>query len=124
EIPPAWNTVLRMAVATLVLGIICAARGERLPRLTPRPEPAWAWYSALGLLGLAAPFFLFAFSAQGLSSAVNAICNGSSPLFTAALAHMLLAEERLTPRRGAGVALGFAGLLVLVWPRLAPTMSG
>ncbi|RYF93559.1 MAG: DMT family transporter [Caulobacteraceae bacterium] len=117
EIPPAWNTVLRMGVATLVLSLICAARGERLPRLRPRPDAAWAWYSALGLVGLAAPFFLFAFAAQGLPSAVNAICNGSSPLFTAALAHVLLAEERLSLRRGIGVALGFVGLVVLVLPR-------
>ncbi len=117
DIPPAWNTVMRLTVATITLSLICAVRGERLPRLTPRPDPAWGWYAALGLIGLAAPFFLFAFAAQGLPSAVNAICNGSSPLFTAALAHLLLAEERLNWRRGAGVALGFVGLVVLVWPR-------
>lgn len=117
DIPPAWNTVLRMAVATVVLALICAARGERLPALRPRPHPAWAWYAAVGLIGMALPFFLFAYAAQGLPSAVNAICNGSSPLFTAALAHMLLAEERLSWRRGLGVALGFVGLTVLVWPR-------
>jgi len=124
DIPPAWNTVWRMSVATIVLALICAGRGERLPRLLPRPDPAWGWYSALGLVGLAAPFFLFAFAAQGLPSAINAICNGSSPLFTAALAHLMLADERLDLRRGAGVALGFLGLLVLVWPRLAPSTSG
>jgi drug/metabolite transporter (DMT)-like permease len=119
DIPPAWNTVLRLLVASITLGLICAARGERLPRLLPRPDVAWAWYSAFGLIGLAAPFFLFAFAAQGLPSAINAICNGSSPLFTAALAHLMLADDRLEVRRGAGVALGFVGLVVLVWPRAA-----
>jgi drug/metabolite transporter (DMT)-like permease len=118
DIAPAWNTVIRLWVATLVLSLICAARGERLPALLPRPSPVWGWYAVLGLVGLAAPFFLFAFAARGLPSAVNAICNGSSPLFTALLAHLLLAEERLGLRRGAGVALGFVGLLVLVGPRL------
>lgn len=119
DIPPAWNTVLRLLVASITLGVICAARGERLPRLLPRPDVAWAWYSAFGLIGLAAPFFLFAFAAQGLPSAINAICNGSSPLFTTALAHLMLADDRLDLRRGAGVALGFVGLVVLVWPRAA-----
>jgi drug/metabolite transporter (DMT)-like permease len=119
DIPPAWNTVLRMAVATVVLALICAARGERLPPLRPRPHPAWAWYAAVGLIGMALPFFFFAYAAQGLPSAINAICNGSSPLFTAALAHALLPAERLDLRRGAGVALGFVGLVVLVWPRSA-----
>jgi drug/metabolite transporter (DMT)-like permease len=119
DIPPAWNTVLRLAVASLVLGAICAVRGERLPTLLPRPDPAWSWYAALGLIGLAAPFFLFAFAAKGLPSAVNAICNGSSPLFTAVLAHLMLREERLDLRKAAGVVMGFVGLMVLVWPRLA-----
>ncbi|MBX3480515.1 MAG: DMT family transporter [Caulobacter sp.] len=118
-IPPVWNTVIRLGVASLVLSLICAARGERLPPLLPRPDPAWGWYAALGLIGLAAPFFLFAFAAKGLPSAVNAICNGSSPLFTAALAHLMLSGERLDLRKGAGVLLGFVGLVVLVAPRLA-----
>ncbi|MFN3859331.1 MAG: DMT family transporter [Caulobacter sp.] len=123
DIPPGWNTVIRLWVATAVLAAITLARRERLPALLPRPAPAWGWYAVLGLVGLAAPFFLFAFSAHGLPSAVNAICNGSSPLFTALLAHLLLAEERLTPRRAAGVALGFVGLVVLVAPRLAQGFS-
>lgn len=123
DIPPAWNTVIRLWVATAVLAAITLVRRERLPALLPRPAPAWGWYAVLGLVGLAAPFFLFAFSAHGLPSAVNAICNGSSPLFTALLAHILLAEERLTPRRAAGVALGFAGLVVLVAPRLMQGVS-
>lgn len=117
DIPPAWNTVVRMGVATLVLAVICVARRERLPPLLPRPHPAWGWYAAVGLIGMALPFFFFAYAAQGLPSAINAICNGSSPLFTAALAHVLLPAERLDLRRGFGVALGFAGLVVLVWPR-------
>lgn len=118
EIPPAWNTVIRLAVASAVLAVICAVRGERLPVLLPRPDVAWGWYAALGLIGLAAPFFLFALAAKGLPSAVNAICNGSSPLFTALLAHALLPSERLGVRKGIGVALGFVGLVVLVGPRV------
>lgn len=115
---PAWNTVVRLTIASLVLWLILKARGERLPRLLPRPDPVWGWYLAIGAVGMAIPFFLFAFAAQGLSSAVNAICNGASPLFTAGLAHLLLAGERLTLRRAAGVGLGFGGLIVLVLPRL------
>jgi drug/metabolite transporter (DMT)-like permease len=116
EIPPVWNTVGRLWIASVTLGVICAINGERLPKLS---DPAWRYYGFNGLIGMAAPFFLFAYAAEGLPSAVNAICNGVSPIFTAVLAHGLLKDERLGARRFFGVMVGFAGLVVLVAPRLA-----
>jgi drug/metabolite transporter (DMT)-like permease len=123
DIPPAWNTVARLWVASAVLGIVCLIQRERLPALLPRPAPAWGYYTVIGLIGMALPFFLFAFAATGLPSAVNAICNGASPIFTAVLAYLWLRDEHMGPRRAAGVGLGFAGLVVLVGPRLAHGMS-
>jgi len=120
EIPPIWNTVARLWIASLTLAIICGLQRERLP---PLRDPVWRYYGFNGLIGMAAPFFLFAFAAEGLPSAVNAICNGASPIFTAVLAHIMLSHERLGVRRFLGVALGFAGLVVLVTPRLAAGAS-
>jgi drug/metabolite transporter (DMT)-like permease len=97
-----------------------AAQGQRLP---PLKHPAWRVYAAIGLLGMAIPFALFAFSAQRLPSAINAICNGASPIFTGLLAHAFIASDRLTGRKAAGVMLGFAGLVVLVLPRFAEGMT-
>ena len=116
EIPPVWNTVARLWIASATLAVICLLQRERLP---PLRDPVWRYYGFNGLIGMAAPFFLFAFAAQGLPSAVNAICNGASPIFTAVLAHIVLSHERLGARRFFGVGLGFAGLVVLVAPRLA-----
>lgn len=119
DIPPAWNTVIRLWVAAATLAVICGAGRTRVPPLLPRPHPAWGYYGLNGLIGMALPFFLFAYAAQGIPSAVNAICNGASPIFTAILAHALLRQERLGPRRFIGVLIGFVGLVVLVTPRLA-----
>jgi drug/metabolite transporter (DMT)-like permease len=123
DIPPAWNTVARLWVASATLGAVCLIQRERLPALLPRPAPVWGYYTVVGIVGMALPFFLFAFAATGLPSAVNAICNGASPIFTAMLAHLLLSEERLSARRAVGVGVGFAGLVVLVAPRLAQGAS-
>ena len=123
DITPVWNTVARLWVASATLGLIVMATRQPLPRLLPRPEPAWGYYAFNGLIGMALPFFLFAFAATGLPSAVNAICNGASPIFTALLAHLLLSGEQLTVRKAAGVGVGFAGLVVLVAPRLAQGVS-
>jgi len=123
EIPPAWNTVIRLWVASGVLGIVCLIQRERLPVLLPRPASAWGYYTVVGLVGMALPFFLYAFAATGLPSAVNAICNGASPIFTAVLAYVWLRDEHMGLRRAVGVGLGFAGLVVLVAPRLAQGVS-
>lgn len=118
EIPPAWNTVIRLWVATATMLVVLRLRGEALPAFTFGQGSAWRAYALVGVIGMAVPFVMFAFAAGRLPSAVNAICNGGSPLFTALLAQVLLAQDRLAPRRLAGVGLGFVGLVVLVAPRL------
>lgn len=119
DITPVWNTAARLWVASATLAVVCFLGRQRLPALK---DPVWRYYAAIGVVGLAMPFFLFATAAITLPSAVNAICNGAMPIFTAVLAHLLLAD-RLTARRIAGVGLGFAGLVVLVGPRLVAGAS-
>ncbi len=118
EIPPAWTTVIRLWVATVTMLIVMRLRGEALPAFTFGQGSAWRAYALVGGVGMALPFVMFAFAAGRLPSAINAICNGASPLFTALLAQVLLAQDRLSPRGLAGVGLGFVGLVVLVGPRL------
>jgi drug/metabolite transporter (DMT)-like permease len=119
DISPVWNTVIRLWVASATLAAVCLANRAALPPLLPRPHPAWGYYAIIGTAGLAVPFFLFAFAAKGIPSAVNAICNGASPIFTAAIAFAVLRDEPLGLRRVLGVLLGFVGLTVLVAPKLA-----
>jgi drug/metabolite transporter (DMT)-like permease len=116
HISPLWNTAARLWIAVATLGVVRAASRQPLPSLSDR---AWLFYAANGLVGMAVPFALFATAATTLPSAVNAICNGASPIFTAGLAHLLLADGKLTRRKAAGVALGFVGLLALVAPRMS-----
>jgi len=116
HISPLWNTAARLWIAVATLGLVLAVSRQPLPSLSDR---AWAFYALNGLVGMAVPFALFATAAVALPSAVNAICNGASPIFTAGLAHLLLAGEKLTRRKAAGVGLGFVGLLALVAPRMS-----
>ncbi len=48
-----------------------------------------------------------------MPSGLTAVIFSSFPLFLAPLAHLMLPGERLTPRAGAGVLLGFAGIAVI-----------
>lgn len=116
HIGPMWNSTTRIAIAVVTLSVVMAVQRQRAP---PLRHPGWRAYAVIGLLGMAVPFVLFAFASQRLPSAIVAICNGASPIFTGLLAHVFVAGDRLTVRKAGGVALGFAGLVALVAPRLA-----
>ena len=121
---PAWVASMRLSVAALALFVVMRGRGEPAPRLRPTPDPVWWTYAGLGVFGMGAPFLLFAWAATELPSAVLAICNGVSPVFTALFAHAFLAGERLNKRKSVGVSLGLVGFLVLVAPDVRATGMG
>lgn len=120
HIPPVWATTERLWVAVLTLGVVILLRREKLPGLD---HGAWKFYLANGVVGMAVPFALFALAAERIPSAMNSICNGATPIFTALMAHLIVPGERMNRIKAAGVGLGFGGLLVLVAPRLAGGMS-
>ncbi len=124
-IAPVWVVAGRMVIAAAFLGgwlagqkLLARGKVEAAPavRLARRTI---VWYSVIGVVFTAVPFLLYAIAAKDAPSAVLAICNGGTPFFTALAAHMFIAGERLTAKRAMGVALGFLGLVILVWPDLA-----
>jgi drug/metabolite transporter (DMT)-like permease len=118
-IPPLWVVVIRLGVATAVTFALLPLLKTAPPALR-RHEGRGVWFAYLGvgLMGTALPFFLFAWSSARIDSAIVGICNGASPFVTAALAHFLVAGERINARRFLGLICGFAGLAVLVAPTL------
>jgi len=68
----------------------------------------------LGVLNFALPFSLLAWGIQRVPSAFAGVAMGSSPIFVLLLAYLFVPDEKIGPRRIAGVILGFAGLLVLI----------
>lgn len=103
---------LRCALAAAVLALIMRALRAQWP-----PRPAWPRLALLSLLTIALPFVLFNAAGLVLPSGYSAILNATVPLFSM-LGAAAMAEERLTARRLAGCALGFAGVALLV--RLGP----
>ena len=69
----------------------------------------------MGAINNAIPFSLIFWGQTRIDSGLAAILNAMTPIFTVVLAH-LVGDERLTPRRFAGVLLGFAGVAVLIGP--------
>jgi drug/metabolite transporter (DMT)-like permease len=103
----------RLLVGTATLLAILALRRERLPA----PGRAWAQLAAAGVLLNVAPFTLFAYGEQHVSSALAGIWNATVPLFTLPIAILWISDEHATARRVSGLAVGFAGVMIVlgVW---------
>lgn len=72
-----------------------------------------AW---IGLVNSALPFVMFGYAMQYLSAGFTSILNATTPFWGAIFAYLWLGE-RLGRLRVVGLAIGFGGVLVLVWGR-------
>lgn len=77
------------------------------------PRSSWPGLALLSLLSVVIPFVLFNWAALVIPSGYSAVPNAMAPLF-GVLAAALAGEERLTPKRLLGCAVGFAGVALLV----------
>jgi len=127
-IDPAWLVTGRLLGASGFLAIWIGAsrllnRPQRADASAPISLTALLWFSFIGVAATATPFILYAHAAESIGSAMMAICNGATPFATAIFAHIFVGDK-LTPRRIAGVLLGFLGLVVLVLPEFAEEAGG
>ncbi len=103
HVPPLFYTAVRFAIVTLVT----------LPWLLPMPRPAWRTV-AIGLAMGAGSFGLMFVALKWASPSEAAIVVQSSVPITTLLSVWLLGE-RIHWRRGLGISLALAGVLVVVW---------
>jgi drug/metabolite transporter (DMT)-like permease len=100
----------RMLFGLLALTpVLLAQRGH-----LPRDRRTWLHLGVAAVLVNSAPFTLFAFGEQHVSSLLAGIWNGTTPLFVLVVVLLTLPEERPTRERALGLALGFAGVLVVL----------
>lgn len=111
EVPTLTLVLARVALAALVLVPLVYAFGHRLPRTLA----AWRPFLVQAILNNVVPFTLIAYGQTHVASALAAVLNATTPLFTLIVARVL-AGEALTASKLAGVALGIAGVGVLMGP--------
>jgi len=114
EIPPITLATGRVGLAAATLILILRWQGRGLLPL----GRVWKHFAVAGFFGNALPFVLFCWGEQYIDSALAAILNGTTPLFTILLAHVFIEDDRITPAKLVGVMLGFGGLSLLILPSL------
>jgi len=100
----------RLALGAAALAVIAAVTR------TPLPRGARTWWdlTVIGGIGNSLPFLLFAYGETHVSSVLAGIINAATPLATIAFTLAVFRDEPATGRRMAGLAVGFAGVLVVL----------
>ena len=100
----------RLAIGAATLLLVARATGTPLPRR----RATWRHLVVTALLFCSIPFTLFAWGETQVSSILAGIINACTPLATLAVTLAAFPEERPTRERITGLAIGFAGVLVVV----------
>lgn len=109
EIGPVLLVALRLFFGIFALLVVMAFTRPAWPR----GLKVWLSLTFLGLINNALPYVLISWGEQYIDSGVAAILNSTTPLFTMLIAHIFLADDRMSAGRFLGLLMGFAGILVL-----------
>ena len=112
EVPPLTITLHRVVWAVPILAVILFLNGIALPRSLS----VWGAYLVMGALNNAIPFSLIFWGQTQIESGLASILNGTTAIFAAVVAALLLVDEPLTAKKIVGAALGVAGVAFIMGP--------
>jgi len=118
-IPPFAMGGLRYGSAGLILAAALKLRGTPLP-----PRAAWPSLAFVGFFMLGLGNGGVTFGEQFVPSGLAAVLIATSPFWMTGIESLWPGGERLRLRHVLGLIVGFAGILVLVWPDLRLSLGG
>lgn len=118
HIPPGLMCATRFTIAGIIMLAYCLLRGQNI-------RYSWRQLLQLAVVGnllLMGGNLTLSCSEQYIPSGLAALIVASVPLWFMVLDSLLIGHHRISGRGLAGLALGFTGTMVLLWPKL--TSSG
>jgi len=119
HVPPLTYVALRLGIAAGAMWLFLRWKGQALGL----PRSAWSSMLALAFLNNGLPFTLFGWGQTHIASGLASILNATTPIWGVVVAHFLTHDERMTPRKVAGVLLGFGGVAVMIGPSLLSSLG-
>lgn len=110
---------LRWMAAGVLLSGILLAMGRRLP-----PLRLWGPLILLGFLMNIMGNGFVVFAQQYVASGLTAVLIATTPFWSALLERLLPNGDRFSPRSLLGLAIGFSGIVILVWPEMSQGGAG
>ena len=119
---PAQVATGRTVFGAVTLGLIALVTRDRLPR----SWRLWAHLTLLSVTFAVIPYMLFAWAQQYVASGVASIFNATTPIMTALIAGLAFRIEKLTREQVFGIAVGLAGVVVIIgpWQGIEPGSGG
>ena len=112
-VPPMLMGGFRWTLAGALILAVMALRGERVPG---RAE--WPSLAMLGVLLIGFGNGGVVWAEQTLPSGLTAVLVAVIPFWMVGVEMLTGSTDPLTPRRIVGLLIGFAGIVLLVWPQL------
>src|SRR6476661_38053 len=119
HVQPLTYVWLRIAIAAAGMWAFIKVSGGKVEL----PRKVWGSMIVLALLNNAIPFALFGWGQTHIASGLASILNAMTPIWGVVVAHFLTHDERLTPRKVAGVLLGFGGVATMIGPSLLSSLG-
>ena len=119
HVHPLTYVWLRVTIAAAAMWLFLRFKGQSLGL----PASAWGSIFLLALLNNALPFALFGWGQTHIASGLASILNATTPIWGVLVAHFLTHDERMTPRKIAGVLLGFGGVATMIGPSLLSNLG-
>lgn len=114
EISPLWVSAGRVTIGAAICWLVFFATRKKLPT-DPKLYPQ---FLVLGILNYAIPFALFPFAEETVASSIVGVINGMTPMTTVIVSQLWPGGEKATWNKVVGVAIGFAGAVILALPSL------
>ena len=119
HIPPALMCGTRFLIAGGFMLAYCGLRGRKIA-YTPQQ---FAQMAIVGVLLLVGGNLTLSYAERHVASGLAALIIAVTPLWFLVLDSLLLGDHHIAPRGKAGLGMGVAGLLVLLWPNLSATTA-
>jgi drug/metabolite transporter (DMT)-like permease len=110
EVPPLTIALHRVFWALPALFLVVWLKGIKIPR-SIKP---WLFYLVMGALNNAIPFSLIFWGQTNIGSGLASILNGTTAVFGAVVAGILLVDEPLTARKLVGALFGILGVAIIM----------
>jgi drug/metabolite transporter (DMT)-like permease len=114
SLPPLTLIAGRLLFGAAFLAIVVALARQELPR----SARTYGHLLVMSVVNIVVPFVLITVGEQSIDSALASILNATVPLGVILIAPFFLPEERIGVSGIAGLAVGFAGVILLVAPDL------